>query len=272
MDEAFYPIVGAESNLPVCVYGIGWCEYQYHVVRPEGFPIPQINYCAGGEGVLKFDGQTYEIKQGVSFFMPENYPHEYYTKKDLWRNDWISFGGKHYHSVLKELNLTKPIVVNHHHEDKLTSCWMEIYQCLKEETLIGNMLASGHLYKYLVEYMTQYKNSQVPQNSQHSEFNVVLEYINQHYMEELSLHELAALINITPQYLCKLFRQHLGMRPFQYITKRRMQEAKHLLLQNKYTTTEIAALVGYNDTSYFCRLFREAEQMTPSTFVAKSSQ
>ncbi len=272
MEEAFYPIVGAESNLPVCVHGIGWCEYQYHVIRPEGYPLPQINYCAGGEGILKFDGQTYAITPGTSFFMPENYPHEYYTKNDVWRNDWITFAGQHYLSVLKELNLTKPIIVKHTHEDKLTSCWMEMFQYLKEQTLIGNMLASGHLYEYLVEYSTQYKNSLNPHNSEHSGLNIVLDYINEHYMEELSLVELASLMDITPQYLCKLFRQNVGMRPFQYITKRRMQEAKHLLLQNKYTTTEVAALVGYNDTSYFCRLFRENEQMTPSTFIVKATR
>lgn len=270
MDEAFYPIVGAEGNLPVCVQGIGWCEYQYHVIRPEGYPLPQINYCAGGDGVLIVNHQTYEIKQGISFFLPANYPHEYYTKQNLWRNDWITFGGQYADSVLAELRLDGPLVIKHTHPEKLSACWMEIYQCLKEQTVIGNMLASGHLYRYLVEYATQYKNSQTSPNDQNSEFNLVLDYINSHYMDNLSLSELADMIHITPQYLCKLFKQNLGMRPFQYITKRRMQEAKHLLLQNRYTTSEIASLVGYNDTSYFCRLFRETEHITPSNFITKS--
>lgn len=270
MNEAFYPIVGAEDNLPVCVHGIGWCENQYHVVRPDGYPLPQINYCAGGEGILVIDHQTYKIRPGISFFLPENYPHEYYTNGTLWRNNWILFGGKYYHSVLNELKLTEPAVIRHVHEDKLNSYWMEIYQYLKEQTLIGNMLASGHLYKYLVEYAAQYKSSMNLLNTQHSQFNSIIEYINAHYMEDLTLQQLASMINITPQYLCKLFRHHLDMRPFQYITKRRMQEAKNLLLQNKYTTSEIASLVGYNDTSYFCRLFRESEHMTPSAFASSS--
>jgi AraC-like DNA-binding protein len=57
------------------------------------------------------------------------------------------------------------------------------------------------------------------------------------------------------------------MRPFEYVTRYRLKCAKELLLnQNDYPIKTIAAMVGYNDTSYFCSTFREYEDCSPLEF------
>lgn len=271
MEEAFYPTIGAEEHLPVCIYGIGRCDYQQHVILPEGSPLPQIHYCTGGEGILILKHRKYEIYSHVAFFLPANCPYEYYTKDNLLRDHWITFGGQYYPSVLKELCLTKPIVIKNKHHDKLHSYWLELYECIQEQSIIGNMLASGHLYRYLLEYAARYQLLIQGKEAPKIEIQPVLDYIDAHFSEDIALSDLANLLHITPQYLCKLFRQQLNMRPVQYITKRRIEEAKQLLLQNRYTTSEIALRVGFHDTSYFCRLFRETEHMTTSDFLMNVS-
>ena len=58
------------------------------------------------------------------------------------------------------------------------------------------------------------------------------------------------------------------MRPFEYLAKRRIQKAKLMLVQDKYTVNEIAQIVGYNDCSYFCSVFKKHEGISPAEFRA----
>ena len=65
MNEAIYPILREEWSLPLCVFSVGGCDYQYHVLRPDGYGLPQINVCTSGEGILKIEGKEYKFS-GVS--------------------------------------------------------------------------------------------------------------------------------------------------------------------------------------------------------------
>jgi YesN/AraC family two-component response regulator len=86
-------------------------------------------------------------------------------------------------------------------------------------------------------------------------------------MDEISLEHLASCMDITPQYLCRLFKEAFSVTPFTYLAKYRIKKAKELLLLNKsLTIREVSHAVGYNDVSYFCSLFRKYEGMAPGVF------
>ncbi|NLZ45599.1 MAG: helix-turn-helix transcriptional regulator, partial [Clostridiales bacterium] len=66
--------------------------------------------------------------------------------------------------------------------------------------------------------------------------------------------------------LCRLFKECLNLRPFEYLARKRVQEAKTLLIEQHYTINEIASRVGYNDCSYFCAVFKKHEMLSPAEF------
>lgn len=68
MDEAIYPIAKNPNKSLLTAAGVGWCDLQYHCIRKDGYPQPQINYCTEGKGVLVTEGKTTEITKGMSFF------------------------------------------------------------------------------------------------------------------------------------------------------------------------------------------------------------
>ena len=84
MDEAIYPIAKNPNKSLLTAAGVGWCDLQYHCIRKDGYPQPQINYCTEGKGVLVTEGKTTEITKGMSFFLPADVPHEYYALGDVW--------------------------------------------------------------------------------------------------------------------------------------------------------------------------------------------
>ncbi|MFB9325616.1 RICIN domain-containing protein [Paenibacillus aurantiacus] len=91
-------------------------------------------------------------------------------------------------------------------------------------------------------------------------------YIIKHLDEELNVADLSRRLDLSPNYLSILFRQQTGQRLSEFIQHCRMEEAKRLLRETTLKVYETAAKVGYKDTSYFCKVFKEYAGMTVSDY------
>lgn len=94
----------------------------------------------------------------------------------------------------------------------------------------------------------------------------VLTYIHQHLSSPITLEQLADVACLTRASLIRSFRQALAITPLQYILRRKIQEAQALLLGTDLTVQEIGRRVGFEDTSYFIRLFRKSLGFTPQDY------
>jgi AraC family transcriptional regulator, transcriptional activator of pobA len=92
----------------------------------------------------------------------------------------------------------------------------------------------------------------------------VFNIIEKRYTEAISLADVARSLNLTPGYLTTAVRQRTGRTVLEWITERRMTEARRLLAQTDLPVAEVGRRVGYTDPAYFTRSFRRAHQITPS--------
>lgn len=92
----------------------------------------------------------------------------------------------------------------------------------------------------------------------------VFAVIEQRYDEGISLADVARAVSLTPGHLTTLVRQQTGRTVLDWITERRMAEARRLLAQTDLPVSEVGRRVGYTDPAYFTRSFRRAHQTTPS--------
>ncbi len=99
-----------------------------------------------------------------------------------------------------------------------------------------------------------------------------LSYVDECYVQDLSLDELAARFHFSPSYFSSLFKQRTGFSLSMYITKRRMEEAKCRLLQTDDSISDTARHVGYKDASYFIRIFKRETGVSPYKFRHMDSQ
>ena len=97
----------------------------------------------------------------------------------------------------------------------------------------------------------------------------VLNYIAEHYAEEIDLATLAALVNASENYLSHVFKKVTNYSPLQYIVRRRIGKAQSLLVYTSLSLTEISMRVGYDDPNYFSRLFKKLIGMTPRSYRQK---
>jgi len=91
-------------------------------------------------------------------------------------------------------------------------------------------------------------------------------FIHEHYAENITRNDLATHVAITERYLTHCFRQELGITPMEYLNRYRIKRAMVLLEADQRSITRIAMDVGFSDSSYFNRVFKQKTGISPGAF------
>lgn len=259
-----FPIIRSESRLPIYLFSVGLHECQPHTVRKEGYPYPQILYCAKGSGTLLLGGEKRTMQPCSAVFLPAGCSHEYYPDGDVWDIRWVVPCGSAIDGLLTELNLTKAQIYPLSDVKTLDHHLRKMHEALVGDQLYGNHRAAGYLYDFLIEFNRLITSTA----SSYASPAVVrsIDYIDDNYARSITMEELCDVSGVSKQHLCRLFRSALSARPMEYIAKRRIQAAKQLLSETDMSVEEIAEETGFCTGSYFTKLFRRYEGLTPSQF------
>lgn len=102
--------------------------------------------------------------------------------------------------------------------------------------------------------------------------DIVVNYIQNKYMDDIFLTDAAAEAGITPAYLSTLFKQTLGQNFVDYLSGVRIEKACNLLRETRLKTYEIAYRVGFRDEKYFTKVFRKLTGYSPSEYKQNSGK
>lgn len=91
----------------------------------------------------------------------------------------------------------------------------------------------------------------------------IVDYINRHYQEKLTIADIAQRYGISPSYFCKTFRQSTGYTFTEYVNHVRIKEAKGLLAAGNDKVAAVAGQVGFESLTHFGRVFKEVTGMSP---------
>ncbi len=94
----------------------------------------------------------------------------------------------------------------------------------------------------------------------------VLEYIDAHYNEEITLSDLSDILNVNESYLCRLFKRIVNTSVVQYLNFVRVCKAEKMLISTDKSISEIAFDTGFSSVSYFNRTFKKHKFTTPSSY------
>lgn len=270
MKKMIFPLITEfEMTLPYYIVGVGCSYEQEHINRPQGFPYYQWIQSRQGCGELILPGHTVSVSENQGMLLFPDSPHEYYAAGASWEVDWIIFGG---HSVedffrrtakIKESGvyfISQPLAI----ADKIS----QIYEMEKTDSPVKNMKASRMTYEVLMDLL-EFTSGRTDNSLayKYNRLKPLLNYIEDSYDKPLTLTELARIAMITPQHLCHSFKEITNHTLTEYINLTRIKKSKELIIQNKnMQIKEIAGIVGFQDVSYFCAIFRKNENMSPGEF------
>jgi len=132
------------------------------------------------------------------------------------------------------------------------------YKSVQQVLTYLNKLRDG-LHTFFEEKQDNLKNQLMIQ---------VKKYINDHICEKLSLQGIAEIFNISQNYLSQLFKQYYKIGFNEYITKEKIEYAKHMLSNNKIKIYEVAEQLGYENAFYFSKVFKKVVGLSPTEYLS----
>lgn len=148
---------------------------------------------------------------------------------------------------------------------------MELKEILNRMT--DKILKKSENYEYIIDLYAQeliytlISNKgakQVLNLEMNNPVNIAIRYMNDNYMQPISIHELSYDLNMSESNFCQYFKRITNMTPNEYLTNIKLKEAKSLLLQA--SVTEVAYSLGYENISYFISLFKKKYGITPKQY------
>ena len=126
--------------------------------------------------------------------------------------------------------------------------------------------------EFLVDYLSNLKNLHSSHiNSYHSPIVLnALSFIKSHFMENISLNDVAKFLNANPSYLSRIFKQEMSTSLVEYLTSVKIKKAKEYLCETNKSVGEIASKTGYQNQQYFSKTFKKIVGLSPLEYRAKA--
>lgn len=175
-----------------------------------------------------------------------------------------------------------PILNNEHELPKIIKKsslgYDEILNCLKDiistysnkETAFELELKAKlfHLFALFYKYELVVKNSSKKEISTDTEYKIksILNYIQEHYSENITIEDLSNISSFSEYHFMKFFKKHIGMTSVEYINNYRLERSAQLLSSTDKSIMEVSMDVGFNNVSYFNKLFKTKYKLTPKEF------
>ncbi|HEY0826911.1 MAG TPA: response regulator [Bacilli bacterium] len=107
---------------------------------------------------------------------------------------------------------------------------------------------------------------EIKQNSQRLEIHEAKKYVTARLHEKIGMEEVAQILNLNPSYFSRFFKSETGETFTEYVTRVKMEKAKEKLNQSGSTVEQIAESLGYDNTSYFIKLFKAYSGYSPKEY------
>jgi AraC-like DNA-binding protein len=241
-----------------------------HKVGPQVLDYYLVHYVVSGKGTFRCMGQDYHLERGGSFFI---FPGELvsYTSDEQhpWCYRWIGFKGSRVDEYLHMLGISQhhPVNVTNQHR-KVNALFHQLEQKLHARQPHCDMQSQGYLRLILAEYAQDLHETTVPTEEVsgiQQQIEQAIRWLTLQHNQPISIEQMAQSLGYHRTHLSKMFKQHTGMSPMNFLLKIRMERAR-LLLQESLTVEQVASSVGFADALYFSKQFKKWFGRSPSEY------
>ncbi len=180
------------------------------------------------------------------------------------------YTAEEYADILLEMNTPDEILSRIFND--YSSCWSILTE--EENTLVDKKIAkifnddSSLAVKHdlLADIVKIFRKTSDHLEPSNDLIKNVIDYIDSSYHEDLQITDIADKFNVSKYYLSHLFKSHMNISLLQFVNSRRIVHAKQLLRDTDKSIIDVCFSVGFNDVSYFTKVFRLAEGISPGKY------
>lgn len=246
----------AEKTLGAWVTVAGHFRTTSHLLKARTFDQSLLIYCIGGAGHFRLGGRTRRIESGEIFHVPPHVDHGYGSDPEVgWEIKWTHFQGGHAGALVRQAGFTLETPVRRVGiHPRLVGCFDNLISSLVRKEINYGIDAAGALLLILLELI------KIPAAQSGDR---VLDAVS---VDSEGLEESSRAAGYSKYHFTRLFKRATGVTPWSYALRLKIDKAKEMLLSTDKTVKEIADELGYDDSNYFCRLFRTKAGMPPGRF------
>ena len=227
-----------------------------------------LHFCLSGRGMYQAQGRSYAIGPGEGFLiLPGEVTSYQADQAEPWSHIWIGLDGSRAEEYLQDCGLGREHrTYQCRTPERLDHCVREM---MRYETAGRGheLLLLGELYHFL-GWIARSSEEPVHRSRETGKeyVELAIEYIRNHFQEDLTVAKLAHYVGLNRSYLTTVFQSVLHLSPQQFLMRFRMARAAQLLRENELSVGEVARSCGYPDPLTFSKAFKRTMSVTPSQY------
>lgn len=229
--------------------------------EPHKHPWYEFSYVHSGRFLTTIDGIEFATSAGECMLVPQGKLHS--NKYDIPDDGFCVRFSLHkepnaensgfYDELLRIINTPRPY-----------SFKLNISPLLEYRSFYSIQVAFINLLFNMYEIFNP--NPTIVKSSKSDLANLVIMYLNENYKNKIYVSDIAKALNVSYSTLSRGFKAATGLTIIEKLTDIRVSAAKPLLLNSKYTASQIANMVGFENEYYFSKAFKQSAGATPSVF------
>lgn len=286
--EAFFPVQKYITRLAA----------DYPAVTIHWHEEAELTLITEGSCIYQIDFVEYDVKEGDLLFVPplllhsitytgsseeghheeaadnETYSETYVFHMNFLGGNTTDICSTRYLAPIMKQEISLPCLITPEHPAyvSLRKIFGQITS-LYNEAVVGYELALKALFLQAVFLLLQYRWENVSPNNRVSsdKLKQVLDYIEDHYAEPISVSELAKLCYFSDYHFMRFFKKHMSMTCVEYINNLRLEKSVELFEKGNTSILDVSLSVGFRNLSYFHRAFKKKYHVTPHAFIKELS-
>lgn len=269
--------VAIDSSLKIATYRHGeTCELNNWHIHPEY----ELVYVKNGSGILRVGNKTEQYANGALLFLGPNIPHLDFGNKNHPDNleVVIQFGKEfieekltvfpEFRTIITLMHRSKRVLLFENDIKETLSTEFEKFDALNDAQqlilfmVILEKLSGCDMFRNILDAssLQSFKTADVKR------LEVVFEYVNKNYNEQITAKNMAEHLGLTTNSFCRFFKKMTQKTFIHFVNEFRIGKAAEIFTKNQIPVSEVMYMCGFQDPSYFTKQFKKYTGKTPSNY------
>lgn len=248
--------------------------YNWHGLERGNHEFTIWQYTLAGCGRLEYEGKEYRLTPGTSMITHVPHDHRYFFHKDdvSWEFVFISMNGREVIRLWNDFEERCGPVVTHSENSKSLKCALKIFEMAQGGNINTPFATSALSYEFMMSLFEDFVKGPKGSPEEPLFMKAVIEFCIENLEKNINVDDMAEISGFSRFHFCRIFTKYQGKPPSVFLKNMRLRHSLRMLQTELLTIKEIALKSGFQEASYFCKVFRKEFGVSPEEYRKSSNR